>query len=96
MKTYTFLIGSMDDFESIEELIDYVEANGDKGFRSYSTYEFDAPVDCSEDLITMIGRGHAFSSGWSMDDTVSFMVSGSLDETGSQTQMQLYDLWETE
>ena len=28
MKTYTFIIGSMDDFEGIEDLMDYVEQEG--------------------------------------------------------------------
>jgi hypothetical protein len=78
MKIYTFLIGSTDDFESIEELIDYVEVNGAEGSKNYSVFEFDCPADCSEELVTMVGRGYAFSNDWSMAGTFSFMAHGEL------------------
>ena len=78
MKTYTFIIGSADDFESLDHLIDYVEANKEKGFQDYSTFEFETDASREED-VTMIGRGHAFSNDWSMDDTFSFMIQGELD-----------------
>jgi hypothetical protein len=79
MKTYTFIIGSMDDFESLDHLIDYVEANKDKGFQNYSCFEFDCPADCSEELVISIGRGYAFSNDWCMDHTLSFLVHGELE-----------------
>jgi|TARA_R110001583_G_scaffold130972_1_gene282685 hypothetical protein len=79
MRIYTFVIGSADDFESLDHLIDYVEMNKEKGFQNYSSFEFDCPKDCSEELVTMIGRGFAFSSNWSMDDTFSFLIEGELD-----------------
>ena len=80
MKTYTFIIGSTDDFESIQEFIDYVEDNGTKGFSNYSVFEFDCPADCSEELVTMMGRGYAFSNDWCMDDTFSLVIHDSLEE----------------
>ena len=79
MKTYTFIIGSTDDFESLDELIEHF----DKDIcldtaHNCSSYEFDAPVGCDKDTIVMIGRGYAFSNGWCMDDTFSSMIDGSL------------------
>jgi hypothetical protein len=88
MKTYTFIIGSADDFESLGHLIDYVEVNKDKGFQNYSAFEFDCPVDCSEELVTMIGRGHAFSNDWCMDHTFSFMVHGELKSSDNKSILE--------
>ena len=80
MKTYTFLIGTTDDFESIEELIEHFEeSNYPSSICNCASYEFEAPADCDEDTVTMIGRGIAFSNDWSMDDTYSFLVHGPLD-----------------
>jgi hypothetical protein len=44
-----------------------------------STHEFDCPTDCDDELVTMIGRGIAFSNGWCMDDTISFIVEGTIE-----------------
>ena len=79
MKVYTFIIGSADDFEHVGELDDYVEEHGFNGTRNYSVFEFDCPADCSQELVTMIGRGYAFSEDWSMDDTFSFLIEGPLE-----------------
>ncbi len=79
MNTYTFIIGSMDDFESLEALIDYVDANNDRGTLNYSIFEFDEPADLPLDTITMIGRGMAFSNDWCMDDTFSTCIRGALE-----------------
>ena len=76
--TYTFIIGSADDFESLEALIDYVEANHDRGMLNYSIFEFDEPADLPMDTITMIGRGMAFSNDWCMDDTFSTCIRGAV------------------
>lgn len=94
MKVYTFVIGSMDDFEGIEDLMDYVEQEGFEGSLNYSVFEFECPDKCSEGIVGSIGRGIAFSNGWSMDDTFSFLVHGSIEEEGAQTETQLHDLWE--
>ena len=98
MKTYTFIIGSTDDFESIDELMEWAEAESKHEgsiCRNAQIWEFDCPADCSEEIVTMMGRGYAFSSDWCMDDTVSFMVDGPLDPDSIQTQMQMHDLWES-
>jgi|TARA_R110001583_G_scaffold2016_2_gene14961 hypothetical protein len=81
MKVYTFVIGTKDDFETIDDLMDYVEAKPteDSSAANYSIFEFDAPDACDEETVTMIGRGLAFSNDWSMDHTFSFMIHGALD-----------------
>ena len=80
MKTYTFLIGTTDDFESIDELIEHFEeSNYPSSICNCASYEFEAPADCDEGTVTMIGRGIAFSNDWCMDDTYSFLVHGPLD-----------------
>jgi hypothetical protein len=83
MKTYTFIIGSTDDFESIDELMDWVEAETKHEgsiCRNAQIWEFDCPADCSEEIVTMMGRGYAFSSDWCMDDTFSFVIHDSLED----------------
>jgi len=76
MNTFTFIIGSTDDFESINNLIDHFEHDGSAIEKHCSSFEFDAPSGVHEDVVTMIGRGMAFSEGWSMDGSVSFVVNG--------------------
>ena len=94
MKAYTFLIGSADDFESMDEMLDHFEGSDfPSSICNCASYDFEAPAECDKDTVTMIGRGLAFSNDWSMDDTYSCVVEGGLeDKTSSQTQM--HDLWE--
>ena len=95
MKAYTFLIGSTDDFESMDEMLDHFEElsiSNDSSICNCASYEFKAPAGCDKDTVIMIGRGIAFSNDWCMDDTYSCVVDGGLeDKTSSQTQM--HDLW---
>ena len=80
MKTYAFLIGTADDFETIDELIEHFENSSyPSSICDCSAFEFEAPAECDEDTVTMIGRGIAFSNDWTMDDTYSFLVHGPLD-----------------
>ena len=74
--TYTFIIGTSDDFEGMADLVDYYDQNGIGGHRNYQAIEFEAPEGADEETVTMIGRGHAFSSDWCMDDTYSFLHEG--------------------
>jgi len=76
MNTFTFIIGSTDDFDSIDNLVDHFEVDGSSITKHCSSFEFDAPSGVHEDVVTMIGRGMAFSEGWSMDGSVSFVVNG--------------------
>ena len=68
--------------------IGYVEANHDKGFQNYSLFEFEAPESCDQDTVTMIGRGIAFSNDWSMDDTFSCVIEGTLDGAAEQDMFE--------
>ena len=79
MKTYTFIIGTTDDFESMDELIEHFEEGGGTYIVNCASYEFEAPADCDEETVTMIGRGIAFSNDWSMDGTYSCLVDGPLE-----------------
>ncbi len=90
-KTYTFLIGTMDDFESMDELIEHFEASRPPApFRNCEAYEFEAPAECDDDTVTMIGRGIAFSNNWCMDDTFSCLIDGTLDgKPGAQVPLPL-------
>ena len=90
MNTYTFVIGSMDDFEGIEDLMDYVDQEGTDGHLDYAVYEFDEPADLPEDTITLIGRGMAFSNDWSMAGSYSFLVRGQIQ--GSNEVTESFDL----
>ena len=74
--TFTFIIGSMDDFESADELIEHFDTGLDRFVNQYASYEFDAPSGLDDDMFTAIGRGMAFSDGWSMDGSISFVVKG--------------------
>jgi hypothetical protein len=96
MSTYTFVIGSMDDFNFLEDLMDYVDQEGADGNLNYSVFDFDEPAEIPEDTALMIGRGMAFSDGWSLDDSFSFMVKGTLDEDSlsGSGEVQNHDLWE--
>ena len=78
MKTYTFIIGTMDDFESIDDLINHVDNGGGVRDCSFSAFEYEAPDTCDKETVTLIGRGLAFSSDWCMDDTYSCVVDGPL------------------
>jgi len=77
MNTFTFIIGTTDDFESTDALIDHFELDGSSISKNCSSFEYTVPDGAySKDMVTMIGRGMAFSEGWSMDGSVSFVVEG--------------------
>ena len=80
MKTYTFLIGTTDDFESMDEMLEHFEGSDyPDSICNCAAYEFDAPSDCEKETVTMIGRGIAFSNDWCMDGTYSCMIEGTRD-----------------
>ncbi len=82
MKTYTFLIGTTDAYDSMDEMLKHFENSSyPSSICNCSTVEFEAPVECDEEAVTMIGRGIAFSNDWCMDDTFSCVVEGPLRPT---------------
>ena len=102
MKTFTFVIGTMDDFENVDALQDWAEeaASGNEPDGNAQYWEFDCPDNCSAELVMAIGRGFAFSNDWCADGTISFFVNGALSECyvedEEKTEVQKHDLWEIE
>lgn len=78
MRKFTFLIGSTDDFEDLEDL---KRAYFDSTLTDYnaSVFTFVVPNTGTgsltvHDIATYIGRGLAFSNDWCMDDTLSCIL----------------------
>ena len=95
-KTYTFVIGTSDDFEGIADLIDYYDQEGIGGHLNYQAIEFEAPEGADEETVTMIGRGHAFSNDWSMDGTFSFLHEGNIPTATEEWFVRQGDIAEEE
>ncbi len=72
MVKYLFLIGSTDNFESIEELKSSYFSSP-KAFLG-SSYSYELPEGLDEDIPVLVGRGFAFSNDWCMDDTISVLI----------------------
>ena len=79
MRKFIYLIGSTDDFESLEDLKN-TYFNGDTD-RNMSVFPVEiseacrvAGYDTIEEIATMIGRAEAFSNDWCMDDTLSTLL----------------------
>ena len=79
MRKFIYLIGTTDDFESLEDLKNaYFNDDTD---RNMSVFPVEISESCRivgydtiEEIATMIARGEAFSSGWCMDDTLSTLL----------------------
>ena len=84
LNTFTFAIGTTDDFDSIDALLHHIgqvsvgNVIKDAPPLDYSTFEYDVPADASMETVTMIGRGMAFSEDWCMDGTVSCVIKGAV------------------
>ena len=74
MRNFVYIIGSMDDFESYEEL-ETAYFENKLGDRNASVFHIQlresAGTDALSlrDLATLVGRGLAFSNDWGMDGT---------------------------
>ena len=80
MRHFIFLIGSADDFESIEDLKN-TYFNGNNTYRNMSVFPVSLSEVCQvegysrlEEIATMIGRGEAMSSDWCLDGTLSCLL----------------------
>jgi hypothetical protein len=80
MRHFIFLIGSTDDFESLEDLKN-TYFNGNDTYRNMSVFPVSlsevcqvAGYDTLEEIATMIGRGEAMGGGWCLDDTLSCLL----------------------
>ena len=78
MRKFIYLIGSMDDFETLEDLRN-TYFNGSVTQRNMSVFTFEVPDTGTNsltvrDIATYIGRGLAFSNDWCMDGTLSTLL----------------------
>jgi len=80
MRKFVYLIGTCDDFESIEDLQN-TYFNGAETPRNMSVFPVSlsevcqvAGYDTLEEIATLIGRGEAMAEGWCLDDTLSCLL----------------------
>ncbi len=80
MRKFIFLIGSMDDFESLEDLKN-TYFNGNKTYRNMSVFEVELSEACRvsgydslPEIATLIGRAEAFINNWCEDGTLSTLL----------------------
>ena len=80
MRKFIYLIGSTDDFESIEDLVN-TYFNGGVTERNMSVFPLEISEACKvvgyeriEDIATILGRGEAMSNDWCMDGTLSCLL----------------------
>lgn len=80
MRKFTYIIGSMDDFDGVEALtFAYFNEPDQFAELNASVFIFDVPEVGTNsltvrDIATYIGRGLAFSNDWCMDGTVSTLL----------------------
>ena len=84
MKNFIYLIGTMDDFESIEDLKQeyFKDPSGSApDRRNMSIYPVSLDESCRvkgytdlEDLATIIARGEAMTNDWCLDGTFSVLL----------------------
>jgi hypothetical protein len=82
MRKFTYLIGTMDDFESIEDLKqEYFDSGTEPITRNMSVYLVEIDPACRirgyetiEEIATMIGRGEAMTNDWCLDGTISVLL----------------------
>lgn len=79
MRNFIYLIGTSDDFESIEDLkAEYFAGESDRNMSVYPVSLDEAckvqGYDSLQEIATMIARGEAMSDGWCLDDTVSILL----------------------
>jgi hypothetical protein len=78
MIKWAFVIGSMDDFSSIEALSDAYDKGTALDYNA-SVFHFELPAGrvgdfWEADLATLVGYGMAFENDWCADGTLSFVV----------------------
>jgi hypothetical protein len=91
MRNFIYLIGSADDFESVQDLVQAYrdDPRGDHDKRNMSIY----PVSLGEgttvggyrsleEVATILARGEAMTDGWCLDDTVSALLEGEYPSGG--------------
>jgi hypothetical protein len=79
MRHFTYLIGTMDDFESLEDLQNtYFNGNTERNMSAFPVSLDEGckaqGYDTLEEIATMIGRGEAMSADWCLDGTLSCLM----------------------
>ena len=83
MRNFIYLIGTSDDFESIDDLkACYFDPSSPRFAESNaSCISVNLSESCKvqgygslQEIATMIARGEAMSDGWCLDDTVSILL----------------------
>ena len=80
MRMFIYLIGSTDDFESLEDLKN-TYFNGNNTYRNMSVFEVELSEACRvsgydslPEIATLIGRAEAFTHNWCEDGTLSTLL----------------------
>ena len=80
MRKFIFLIGTEDDFESLEDLKN-TYFNGNNTYRNMSVFEVELSEACRvsgydslSEIATLIGRAEAFTHNWCEDGTLSTLL----------------------
>jgi len=79
MRNFVYLIGTQDDFESLDDLQHaYFNGNPD---RNMSVYPVSIDENCKvggydtlQEIATMIARGEAMTNDWCLDGTLSILL----------------------
>jgi len=79
MKNFIYIIGTTDDFESIEDLKNtYFNGETERNMSAFPVSLSEAckveGYDTLQEIATMIGRGEAMGADWCLDDTVSCLL----------------------
>ena len=91
MRNFIYLIGSTDDFESIQDLVQSYrdDPHGERDRRNMSIYPVSLPEETTvkgyhslEEISTILARGEAMTDGWCLDDTVSALLEGEYPSEG--------------
>lgn len=71
MRKFIFLIGSTDDFESLEALTNAYFELGERirNEGNASAFEFELPENNDRGIAFLVGCGIAFSNNWCVDGT---------------------------
>jgi hypothetical protein len=79
MRNFVYIIGTTDEFESLEDLKN-AYFDGVLGDYNASVYHIKLPTDAGTDalpivhLATLVGQGMAFGNDWCMDGTFSDLL----------------------
>lgn len=82
MRKFVYLIGTSDDFDSVEDLKkEYFDSGTEPITRNMSVYPVEIDPACRihgydtiEEIATMIARGEAMTNDWCLDGTFSVLL----------------------